>query len=387
MLLVDHHQPQVARPGRRSPSGARRRSAPRRTAAAATRRAARRPQPRVQERDPLAEAGREPGQCLRRERDLGHQHDRPPAALERRLGGGEVDLGLARAGDAVQEQLRAAGIDRGDDPSAASAGRPRASRVRPGAPTAAPAGAGAARARRANKAAALEPVQRVAPDPVLGEVSGTATAPEVSWSSSSARRWRRPSRAIESGSAAPGADSANVSVRARGCPRELPVPGGRTSSSPRAGVEQYSRPTHSPSRPAPAAPRPRARRSARRGARARARSIRHLHHHPEHAPAPERHHQHAADADVDQPLGQPVVERPAQGPGGGERLDLGDRHRTQARAHGQAARARRVSLFRRGAEAAPRGAGDLRGPPVVAVDPRLLPQGPARRRSSASWSR
>ena len=47
---------------------------------------------------------------LRRERDLGHQHDRAAALLERRRGGPQVDLGLARAGDAVQQPLLGAAL-------------------------------------------------------------------------------------------------------------------------------------------------------------------------------------------------------------------------------------------------------------------------------------
>ena len=58
----------------------------------------------MQERDAVAEAGAEAGDRLRREADLRHEHDRAPALGERPLDGREVDLGLARAGDAVQEQ-------------------------------------------------------------------------------------------------------------------------------------------------------------------------------------------------------------------------------------------------------------------------------------------
>ena len=61
----------------------------------------------MQDGDGVAEALGEARDDLRRQRDLGHEHDAPcarapasrPAALQ-------VDLGLARAGDAVQQQAR-----------------------------------------------------------------------------------------------------------------------------------------------------------------------------------------------------------------------------------------------------------------------------------------
>ena len=59
----------------------------------------------VQDRDGVAEARHEAVDHLRRQPDLGDE-DQHAAALGQRLGGGaQVDLGLARAGDAVQEQL------------------------------------------------------------------------------------------------------------------------------------------------------------------------------------------------------------------------------------------------------------------------------------------
>ena len=48
----------------------------------------------------LAEAADE----LRREADLRHQHQRPPAAREHALHDMQIDLGLAAAGDAVQNK-------------------------------------------------------------------------------------------------------------------------------------------------------------------------------------------------------------------------------------------------------------------------------------------
>ena len=64
----------------------------------------------VQHRDRCAEPGREPGGDLRRERDLGDEHDRPPPELERVLDEAQVDLGLARPRDAVDEHVAATGL-------------------------------------------------------------------------------------------------------------------------------------------------------------------------------------------------------------------------------------------------------------------------------------
>ena len=74
---------------------------------------------RVQQRNRVSEAPLEPAHGLRSQGDLGDEHDRAPAALERRLHGLEVDLGLARAGDPVQQPRRRAlavqrARDRGD---------------------------------------------------------------------------------------------------------------------------------------------------------------------------------------------------------------------------------------------------------------------------------
>ncbi len=59
---------------------------------------------RMQDRDHVAEARLKAPQHLWRQSDLGHQHDRRAAGLERRLHRMQIDLGLARAGDAVQQE-------------------------------------------------------------------------------------------------------------------------------------------------------------------------------------------------------------------------------------------------------------------------------------------
>ena len=57
----------------------------------------------MQYRNRVAETLAEPRDDLRRERDLRHEHDRAASLLERGRGCAEVDLGLARARDAVQQ--------------------------------------------------------------------------------------------------------------------------------------------------------------------------------------------------------------------------------------------------------------------------------------------
>ena len=55
--------------------------------------------------DRLSEAAPEPIHGLRGEGDLGHEDDRSPPPIECLPRGLQVDLGLPRAGDAVEEEL------------------------------------------------------------------------------------------------------------------------------------------------------------------------------------------------------------------------------------------------------------------------------------------
>ena len=108
MLLVDHDQAEVLerREHGRARADADARLAAR--AAAATRRSARRGvsrECRTATVSPKRSAKRADG--LRRQRDLGHEHDRRAAALERGAHGAQVDLRLAAAGHAVQQQALA----------------------------------------------------------------------------------------------------------------------------------------------------------------------------------------------------------------------------------------------------------------------------------------
>ena len=105
VLLVDHDQAEVA--DRREDGGARSDADARLAAAQAPPLvvALARREGRVQNREAIAEPGAEARHRLRGEADLGDEDDRAPAPGERGLDRGQVDLGLARAGDAVEEQL------------------------------------------------------------------------------------------------------------------------------------------------------------------------------------------------------------------------------------------------------------------------------------------
>ena len=69
-------------------------------------------EPRVQHRDVVAEASAEARDELRRERDLRHEHDGAATELLRLGDGAQVDLGLARAGDAVEQERLCADLGR-----------------------------------------------------------------------------------------------------------------------------------------------------------------------------------------------------------------------------------------------------------------------------------
>src|SRR5262249_60815568 len=65
-------------------------------------------QSRVQQRDLAAETSSKPTKRLRRQRDLGYEHDRASPAFERRRAGLEVDLGLAAGGLTIEQEMAAA---------------------------------------------------------------------------------------------------------------------------------------------------------------------------------------------------------------------------------------------------------------------------------------
>ncbi len=144
MLLVDHHEPE---PGHRREDRAARPEhdvglavahAPVLLGALGARHG------RVPDADPLAEARPQARQELGRECDLGHEHDRAAARRPRLGDRAQVDLGLARAGHAVQQQrpalahradgrlerLRLVGRERPGGSSRAGAGPPTDSSAR-----------------------------------------------------------------------------------------------------------------------------------------------------------------------------------------------------------------------------------------------------------------
>ncbi len=70
----------------------------------------------VEQRDPVSEARAEAADRLRRQRDLGHEHDRAAARGERGLARADVDLGLAAAGRAGEEDVSTAAREQALDP-------------------------------------------------------------------------------------------------------------------------------------------------------------------------------------------------------------------------------------------------------------------------------
>ena len=116
VLLVEHDHAQVVE--RREEGGARADRDRRRAEAQALplRDALGGAEPAVQDGELVAEARAQAADDLVRERDLGDEHERLPAARERALDRAQVDLRLAAAGDAVQEEAaRLARVDRGGE--------------------------------------------------------------------------------------------------------------------------------------------------------------------------------------------------------------------------------------------------------------------------------
>ena len=141
----------------------------------------------MQHGDLLAEARGEAARGLRRERDLGHQHEHAAAARQRALGRAQVDLRLARAGHAV------AAADRLRRPRAASRSRPPR---RSGRASARRAAACARRVtvgttRRASSVTRPSPARRrtvAAVVPARSTSSASGSGPSASSSSSARRR-------------------------------------------------------------------------------------------------------------------------------------------------------------------------------------------------------
>jgi hypothetical protein len=298
----------------------------------------------VEDGEALAEAGAEAGDRLRRQPDLRHQHDRAVAAGEGRLDRGQVDLGLAGAGDAVEEQLPIGArlpVESGDDSlrrRLLGSGRPR----RLGRRDAGPGVAGAPahlRAARLDQAAALEAPQRggVAPGRSgqlgAGELPGSEGLEDRSLARAeplAAGEGRGAGRRDRGSRLDPRADALSRRAGPRG-QHQAKAAGRRgavLAGNPEAEPDQLRR-------------RPGLERPERLGEPLRRQlgALGDLDDHAEDPARPEGHAEDRADADSLHIVGQPVVERPAQGAGGCQRLDAGDRHPPQ----GMGMRGRRAS--------------------------------------------
>ena len=328
MLLVDDDQPELARSARTPPSAGRRRSAPRRGAGASTRRGARRADRReCSDRDGVAEALDEAADGLRRQPDLGHEHDHAAALRERRRGGAQVDLGLARAGDAVQQQLlEAARVDRLGDrvERARLVGAELDGRRARRAPTATCSGARATRARGA--AARARAPRGAAACRASAPVCATGVAPAAARRSSTSR-WRAVRRTPDAARRAPGRGQLGDQARE---PAHAGAGAGRQHQRERARRRRAVL-ERDPAGQLDELGGHVRRRPPRRGAssRSRATSLR-VGSAPTTTPSssrrPNGHDQHRADADaLAHLLGKGVVERPTQRARARERLDLGDR--------------------------------------------------------------
>ncbi len=255
VLLVDHDQAEI--PHRGEDDRARPDADPRLAGAQAAPLVVARAggHPRVEQGDRVAEAATEAIHGLRRERDLGHEHDRPAAARERLASGLQVHLGLSRAGDAVEQE----GMSRR---TLALVRERRDHRPERGPLVARQLDALADRAHRGTRCAgggAPPPGSRPARGPPAG---GGSTGPSRRSRRAGGQPWDPPrergaplavaARAgrraeIASSPFSVACTSSSTSGRTRRASAPVPTPGGSTRPSPRAVVEQYSSPTQRPS--------------------------------------------------------------------------------------------------------------------------------------------
>ena len=303
VLLVDHDQPEVA--DRREDGGARADRDPRLAAcaAAATRRSAR-------PRRARSAAARRCRRSARWKRPTvcgvsaisGTSTITPSPALERRGRRAQVDLGLARAGDAVEQPAR----------------RPRAT-----AATAARLLRRSARPRASARATVSGDRRRL-------RAARSRTSPRASSRRSAADR--RPAARGSAASSARWFAGQPLAVERRRRPRR---PTARSAAARAAAARARApAPASSSTRPpstARARPAPRGTESSRTARRRDEPLGRHLGRvrQPDHDAverlAPERDPHDRAD--VDRRVGQRVVERPGEPAGRGERLDAGDHGR------------------------------------------------------------
>ena len=329
VLLVDHDQPDVA-------EGSEHRGARTNADLGGTR-----PQPRplveslarrelgMQDRHGVAEALYEARGCLGRERDLGNQHDRRPAALECRLNRPQINLGLARPGDPMQQQAAVRGprLHRGHDlaesgllgrSGALNAARcphpphlrsPRRldralQRHKPAALQAAgggmiaPCGLGQRRYPQGSVHEGQDARLAGPPRVVLPAERSSSSAGHISHQRAPGRRpWPRP-----------GASARREHQREPACRRGHILLGHPQAQANElgldVGLERRQRLDQALGRQVAA--------------------FRDLHHHAQDPPRPERNHQHRPHAHALVGGAQQVVERATQAARGGERLDLRD---------------------------------------------------------------
>ncbi len=259
-------------------------------------------QRRVQDRDDIAEAGLKAPQDLGGERNLGHEHDGRAPGLQGRGDRLEVDLGLARAGDAVQQE---AGVGAGG-----LLGRARPGPVQCGLLVVGERRRGGAgrtdrmtgRAARALAQSRARPAPRASrrrrlPVPSSAATAGPARArrPEqLALAVGEPGLWVVEGRPARRGQRRPPGSGAT------GLPRWFPAAG--RGRAPGPVVEQYSAAIHSASatRSAGIELGRTSSGSARRSA-ASSECAASLDHDPEGAPAAERHPQDRADTDLGLP--------------------------------------------------------------------------------------
>ena len=339
-----------------------------------------RAEPRVEHGNRVAEALLEAGRRLRRERDLGDQHDGRAATPQRRVGRAQVDLGLPAARDAVQQEPRwlARVHPRLDHGERGPLGRGWLDAPR-GRPDGGEGGAAALLGLvQGKKPPGLERTQRGVP------AARGAVQPGGRLRSLRERLERGALAASEPDSDLAQRGPARVGDRRGEHPtyphprqRADPRPRGEDEREParRRGAVLLRRPEAEPHELRRHAPVQR-RQGLHEALRGQLALIGKVDHHPEETALAERDDEHRPNVDLVHIAGEPVVERAPQRPRRGERLDLRDHGPTVRRPPDAASvRLTRGYASARGPE--PRRVAHLPGAPLVALDPELLLPGAA----------
>ena len=317
----------------------------------------------MQHGDGVAEAVDEAADDLRRQRDLRDEHDHAAVLLERGRGGAQVDLGLARAGDAVQQQRlrRRTAAGRGLHRRLDLGERERLVWRQP--------------RLRAARADAL--VADVAARRAAGELDEAARLQAAQRGQVGARRRAAARRAAPAGARSGGrACGGGAAARRLRPPREL-RPGARRRGDERerAGRRRAVLLRHPERQRDELGRQVVVEHAARRGEPlvGQLRALGDVDDDPDDVAMAERHDEHRADPDA---VRAQVVERPAQGTGRRDRLDLRDRRHRPMVAH-----------------VAARAGGGVLAPPVRAPAYHRrswrsseLPTAPGRRRATSSRS-